>query len=359
MSALKLFHGCVKQINSVQFKYITSCTSNRSFLIRNTAILRKSSFHSLTLKNNTLLYRKLPLTACTRGFKVEVTDKVVDNIYIPTPVETFYELLEKLHDGYGIPWWLTIIASTVMLRTFFILPFAVLQQKVMAKIESTQIEINTYAEHLKQQTAVRAKESGWSQRQMADVYSEQISAFVKKVHKRENCRPFRMCYVSIAQVASWVTVTTAIGQMTGVYPSLFGTEVDIDFLPSLLTGGTLWFQDLVQSDFILPFLFGVSNVSLVLLWSLRRGPLTRIQHRLQYLLFSLSIGLVPTAMLMPSAITLYWTVSSLCGLVYFFLLRIPYVRRLLYIPLVPSEMKYPLKEMHQIFKIRFQSKKYF
>ncbi|XP_033114191.1 cytochrome c oxidase assembly protein COX18, mitochondrial-like [Anneissia japonica] len=382
-SALNILHNCSKT-NLLQHNchYFSGCINASRHPIWSSFKLAKSSFHSLTSRHvtsvqmpifnkqqkkhvkQTLLCGELsqithPSITFTRGFKVEISDAAVSNIYIPTPVETCYELLENFHDMYGLPWWFTIVASTFALRFAVIMPLAIMQQRVMAKIENVQIEINTYAEQLKQKTAVTAKENGWSQRKMANVYSNQISKFVRNVHMRENCRPMRMTYVSIAQAFIWVTMTTAIGQMTGVHPYIFGTEVDIDFLPALMTEGVLWFKNLVQPDFILPFLLGASNISLVMLWSLRRGPLSRTQHRSQFSLFAISAGLVPAAVTMPTAVTLYWTVSSMCGLAQFFILRIPSVRRLLYIPLSSSEMKRPLQEMLQIFKIRYQSKKYF
>ncbi|XP_022108769.1 mitochondrial inner membrane protein COX18-like [Acanthaster planci] len=279
--------------------------------------------------------------------------------YIPTPVECSYEFLERLQETSALPWWLTILATTLLVRGTLVLPFAVWQQQVLAKIENVQPEINTHAEHMKQQVALMAKELNWSQKEMANFYSQQVKFIVKRLHFDNRCQSRKIFYVGFVQAGIWSSLTIAIGQMTGRYPELFGTEPDVDYIPELTTQGALWFSDLTQFDFLMPVMLGLVNLALVEMWSLRRGPLTLLQHRLVNWFRLVSLGMVPIATMMPAALSLFWLSSSLAGLGQYALLRWPAFRRLVNIPQSPSEMKHPWQEMRQAFRVRYFSKKMF
>ncbi|XP_038061231.1 cytochrome c oxidase assembly protein COX18, mitochondrial-like [Patiria miniata] len=279
--------------------------------------------------------------------------------YMPTPVECSYEFLEHIHETLTLPWWLTILVTTFLLRGALVLPFSILQQRVLAKIENVQPQINTHAEHMKQQVALKAKELNWSQKEMANVYSQQVKFMVTRLHFDNKCQSRKIFYVGLVQMGVWSSLTMAIGQMTGKYPELFSTEMDVDFLPELATQGALWFSDLTQFDLAIPIMLGVVNLALVEMWSLRRGPLTLLQHRLVNWFRLLSLGMVPIATMMPAALSFFWLSSSLVGLGQFALLRWPAFRRLVDIPPSPSEMKHPLQEMKQAFRVRYFSKKMF
>lgn len=118
-----------------------------------------------------------PTRTSTRSFGgISVSGTENDEgIFIPTPTEKCYELLEYIHDNAGLPWWLTILATTILLRGVVVFPFAVWQQMILARIENAQPMINAYVEQIKQKLALHAKEEGWSQRHMAKVFSNEVS----------------------------------------------------------------------------------------------------------------------------------------------------------------------------------------
>nr|XP_054773858.1 cytochrome c oxidase assembly protein COX18, mitochondrial-like [Lytechinus pictus] len=299
-----------------------------------------------------------PLYTSTRSFGITISggEEATSSIYVPTPTEKCYELLEYIHDNAGLPWWLTILATTILLRGVVVFPFAVWQQMIFARIENAQPMINAYVEQIKQQLAILAKEKGWSQRHMAKVFTTEVRMLVSNVHYRNHCSSYKLSYLPFWQAGVWSCMTTSIGQMTGKFPELFSTELDIDVLPALASEGFLWFSDLMQTDLTLAILLGLVNVTLVELWSLRRGPLTRTQHYLQNTFRILAICSVPAAAMLPSAVSFYWLASSLCGLGQLALLRSPPVRRKLGIPHAPSEMKRPVDEMKAALKARYAKK---
>ncbi|XP_072050932.1 cytochrome c oxidase assembly protein COX18, mitochondrial-like [Amphiura filiformis] len=292
--------------------------------------------------------------------KIEIisSDKNLSQFYIPSPTEFAYEYLEHLNESY--PWWLTIAMVAVFFRTALILPFSVYQHRIFARLENSQVEINTQAEQLKQKSIATAKLQKWSQQQLEDYYGQELRYIVDDVHWNQRCSPRRLFYVVGAQMTLWSTFTVAIGQMTGKFPDLFMAEPDIDFLPELCTQGALWFSDLTEPSITLAILYGLVNLTLTELWSVRKGPLERTQHMGVYAFRGISVGMACVAACMPSAVTLYWLTSSMIGLVHFALLRIVGVRRLLDIAETPSEMKHPLTDTQKalIDKYTKKSKKY-
>ncbi|XP_071482766.1 LOW QUALITY PROTEIN: cytochrome c oxidase assembly protein COX18, mitochondrial-like [Diadema antillarum] len=277
-------------------------------------------------------------------------------MYIPTPTEKCYEFLEYIHDTAGLPWWLTILATTLLFRGAIVFPFTVWQQRILARIENAQPLINAYVEQIKQQLAIMAKEEGWSQRKMAKAFSNEVRLVVSNIHFRNRCSSHKLTYLPFWQAGIWLSMTTAIGQMTGKQPDLFSTELDIDVLPALATEGVLWFTDLMQTDMALAVLLGIVNITLVELSALRRGPLTRTQHYLQNVFRVVAVGSIPAAALMPAAVSFYWLVSSTIGLGQLALLRTPAIRRAVGIPHAPSEMKHPLQEMQTALKAKYAKK---
>ncbi|XP_071808874.1 cytochrome c oxidase assembly protein COX18, mitochondrial-like [Asterias amurensis] len=294
-----------------------------------------------------------------RLLNVSVTGVDEPLSYIPTPVECCYELLEHIHEVSAMPWWLTILTASFLFRGAIVVPFSIWQHKVLARIENVQPEINAHAEHIRQQVSLAAKELNWSKKEMAQFYSQQVKNIVHNFHFDHRCQSRKLFYVGFMQMGVWTTVTMAIGQMTGTYPELFMAEPEIDFLPELTTQGTLWFADMCQSDLLIPIMLGVVNLALVELWSLRRGPLTLLQHRLAIWFRLVSIGMIPVATMMPAAVSFFWLSSSLAGMAQFALLKWPMFRRFFDIPPSLSEMKHPLKELKQAFRIRYFSKRVF
>ncbi|XP_077999514.1 cytochrome c oxidase assembly protein COX18, mitochondrial-like [Glandiceps talaboti] len=282
-------------------------------------------------------------------------------VYIPTFDELGYEWIDYVHLQTSLPWWLTIIAATVAMRTAIHLPLAIMTQRTMARFENVQPEINGHVELFRQQTNIEAKERKWKPKFAAKKYDKGLREIVMAYHHRERCSPWRSLIPIGGHLITWYGMTIALGQMAGGSAQLFGTEMDVDFLPEFLNQGGLWFSNLTVPDpyFILPVMNFVTCIALIECWNLRRGPETKTFQRLKLLLRGVSLAMLPVATILPASIQLYWLTSSLCGLGYFFLLKQPTVRRMVGISRTPSEMTQPLKEMTYIFKARYLSKKIF
>ena len=110
-----------------------------------------------------------------RSFGISVSgSEKVQGVYVPTPTEKCYDLMEYIHDSVGLPWWLTILATTILFKGMIVFPFAVWQQMILARIENAQPLINAYVEQIKQQLAIIAKDERWSRRKMGKVFGQEV-----------------------------------------------------------------------------------------------------------------------------------------------------------------------------------------
>lgn len=90
------------------------------------------------------------------------------------PVHHFQEHLVLLHDLTGLPWWATIVVSTVALRTVITLPLAIYSNKVSAKLENITGEMPAIVQELKMEAAMARKKFQWSEQQTRIVYNRSV-----------------------------------------------------------------------------------------------------------------------------------------------------------------------------------------
>jgi|SRR6266498_910905 len=83
-------------------------------------------------------------------------------------------ILEFIHNSTNLPWWATILISTILLRTLLTLPIAIIQQKSGAKMLSLQPQIMEVFEKLKHDVVREVKKRNGS-------YEEFQSELTKKV----------------------------------------------------------------------------------------------------------------------------------------------------------------------------------
>lgn len=69
-----------------------------------------------------------------------------------------------LHENSGLPWWATIITSTILLRTTITLPVAIYQQYILAKLENIKLEMPNIAKEVKKEIAIAIKMYNWDER---------------------------------------------------------------------------------------------------------------------------------------------------------------------------------------------------
>lgn len=80
------------------------------------------------------------------------------------PVGHFQNMLLTVHDYTGLPWWATIIGTTVVLRSAITLPLAIHQHYILAKVENLNMEMVEISEELKKEMAVAIPLYKWDEK---------------------------------------------------------------------------------------------------------------------------------------------------------------------------------------------------
>uniref|UniRef100_A0A3Q3G902 OXA1L mitochondrial inner membrane protein n=1 Tax=Labrus bergylta TaxID=56723 RepID=A0A3Q3G902_9LABR len=147
-----------------------------------------------------------------------------------TPVGLIQYLLELMHVDLGLPWWGAIVVGTVLAR-LAVFPVIVKGQREAAKLNNVMPEMTKLTNRMNE-----AKQSG-NKFDFAKAYSD-LTLFQKK----NDVNPLRGFLVPLAQAPVFISFFIALRKMAYLP------------VPSLQTGGMLWFSDLTAADpfYILP-----------------------------------------------------------------------------------------------------------
>jgi len=91
-----------------------------------------------------------------------------------TPVAYMQDVLIKIHDYSGLPWWASIVLSTFLFRSVVTLPLTIYQHKITAKIEKIALEMPAIVEELKKEAAMAKQKFKWSDKQTQIVYRRSV-----------------------------------------------------------------------------------------------------------------------------------------------------------------------------------------
>lgn len=246
------------------------------------------------------------------------------------PVHLCEEVLVGLQQASGFPWWLNIVASTVLVRTVVTLPLAAYQMVILGRVEALQAEISELARRLRYEVSVRAREKNWTENHSRFQFKKNLRRIISQLYIRDNCHPFKASVLIWVQLPLWISISLALRNLS------------LD-LSDLTAGGALWFCDLSVPDptWILPVLLGLTNLLAVEVFSLQRlSEPTRLQRIMTNGVRTFSLLMVPIAASVPASMALYWFCSSLVGLGHQLLLRSPSVHQLLRLPGQRSQNPY-------------------
>lgn len=277
-----------------------------------------------------------------------------DPYYTSAIVVGMQDMLLTVNSLSGLPWWATIISTTVFLRLLITLPLARQQAVTVARMELIQPTINEIIESLRHNIAIKGKRLGKPLEEVNREFRMAARLHIKDIYKKEKCNPLRLYVLPWVQLPLWIVISLALRNLSGFFPK--GESYDVTSLchPDLLSGGLGWITDLSSSDpyYILPLIIGITNFVNIELNSLRKKEPSKWQSFITRLFRTLTIAMVLFASQVPSAMSLYWATSSSFGLVQNVLLMQPKVRRMLQIPKSPSESKTPIKDKLEVLKAR-------
>ncbi|XP_072896803.1 cytochrome c oxidase assembly protein COX18, mitochondrial [Hemitrygon akajei] len=300
--------------------------------------------------------RMLSLASCLPATPVSAPrPSWYESISDSVPVHLMENLLTNVQQSTGLPWWASIICTTVALRATVTFPLAIYQTYIIAKVENLQPEIAELAKRLRYEVSVRAKQVGWSESVARFRFRKNLKRIISELYVRDNCHPFKASLLVWVQLPLWICISFALRNL-----SLASSDPSaVSGAQDLSVGGTLWFPDLTLPDstWIMPISLGLINLLIVEIFALRKIELSKFQKYVTYMIRGFSVLMVPIAAAVPSSMALYWLTSSCVGLGQNLLLRAPSVRALCRIPKMKSDSDTPFRDLSAGFLAKYFPRK--
>ncbi|KAK9506433.1 hypothetical protein O3M35_008375 [Rhynocoris fuscipes] len=271
-----------------------------------------------------------------------------------TPVEYTQNFLISIHDFSGLPWWATIVGTTLALRCVITLPLSIYQTLILAKVENIAlVEMPELSKDIRKEVAKLALENNWDEKRTQKTYKRMLKSKWDSLVIKENCHPFKGTITLWFQLPLWVFFTAALRNIAYMLPHK-DAAAQIQYL-QMSVGGFLWIPNLTLPDhtWFLPALLGICNLAIIEMQTLRRvrqAPLT--QKYITNFFRCLSLALIPISAMVPSAVCLYWTTSSLIGFGQNLFLMSNSVRHAFNIPDTPTTLEKPYSQLLHDIKER-------
>ena len=208
------------------------------------------------------------------------------NLFGPV-VNVLGVVLLYFHQTLGVPWWLSIVMLTVIVRSL-LFPLTVKQVRSMRAMQDLKPHMDR----------VRAQFKDNPQRQREEM---------AKVYQDQGVNPLGGCLPILVQMPVFIGIFYVIRKFGGV-PGPNGTAPEY---PSFTDGGILWFQDLAHADpyYLLPIISAVTMLAATEITAKNMDPQQRWLMRL------LPVGFTVFLLNFPAGLFMYWITSNLVTLV--------------------------------------------
>lgn len=111
--------------------------------------------------------------------KTAANTDMISNLYehvsTSSPVLQMQQYLIQIHDYTGLPWWASIILSTVIFRSVVTLPLTIYQHTIVARLEKIKLELPEIASKLRREVSLVQVELKWSDIESKSVYERTVS----------------------------------------------------------------------------------------------------------------------------------------------------------------------------------------
>lgn len=306
-------------------------------------------------KQSLLLGSSYKPIMCNRYFSLESfvawQEKTYAGISNSFLVQTMQEGLLYIHDSTGLPWWATIIGTTVLLRGLMTLPLSIYQIYILAKVENISLELKDLVNELKRETAMAKHAYNLTDKQTMILYKKSLKKQWNNLIVRDNCHPFKASLVIWLQIPIWVCMSFALRNL--VYMQPIADAASLLTFTELSLGGFGWIPNLTVPDhsLVFPVAFGLTNLAVIEIQRLSklRQP-SRLYNIFTNVFRVFSIVMIPVAANVPACMCLYWVTSSSFGLMQNLFLLSPKLRRQLRIPEAPSELEKPYTHLREEIK---------
>ncbi|KAF0407576.1 60Kd inner membrane protein-domain-containing protein [Gigaspora margarita] len=233
-----------------------------------------------------------------------------------TPVGAVEALLEAIHVYTGLPWWGTIIFTTLVMRIIF-LPLIINSQRNTIKLISLQPKIEKMMEDFK-----KAKNSG------DNILLMRKHQQIREFYAENKISPLKNFYLIALQTPVMISFFIAVKKMAE-FP-----------VPGFENGGVLWFQNLTLPDpyYILPFLMSATFIAMM-----ETSDASRINtpsaNTMKWVFRGVTVISIPVAMSLSSSVHMYLMSSTIFSVLQTVLMNNKSIRRYLNLPNMPQMVK--------------------
>lgn len=226
-----------------------------------------------------------------------------------SPVGLLQHVFEYMHINLGMPWWLTIMISTIVIRTLMF-PLVIKAQKNAIRMNNTLPQMQVL--QLKMSNARRSGNALEANR-----YAHEMAAFMKE----NGIDPLKGLMVPLVQAPIFISFFFALRGMANLP------------VESFKTGGLFWFENLCITDpyYILPLITS-STLYLAIELGGEGGQLPENMRLMKYFLRAMPVVIFPFVINFPSAVLCYWVTSNTYSLFQVAFLKLNPVRKYFDLP---------------------------
>ncbi|XP_015793492.1 cytochrome c oxidase assembly protein COX18, mitochondrial-like [Tetranychus urticae] len=302
---------------------------------------RQSGAGCIQQLNGSQLTNSLTIRHASFG---ERLTSISESIALSWPVQKCTDSLIWVHEASGLPWWLSIIVSTVVFRSVIVFPFMCYDRRIMHKLINVGPEITSYTDKVAEELK-KLVQSG--QLKKEKFRATLFRAYKKKstqIYLDNNVHPGQRVVLIFFQFPFWITMSSSLNNLC-VRPYFLNDPLVHN---QFFTGGAAWFKDLTIADpyYVMPILFFVSIFSSIKFTELIKNqnrPVnvteTKFERYFMYFLKGWLLVLLGLSTVTPSGCVLYWATSAACGTLHHYLLSFPKVRRICRIPALKNDPK--------------------
>jgi YidC/Oxa1 family membrane protein insertase len=205
------------------------------------------------------------------------------NVFGPI-VNILGAVLLYFHQNMGVPWWLSIVLLTIIVRSL-LFPLTVKQVKSMRAMQDLKPRMDR----------VRAQFKDNPQRQREEM---------AKLYQDQGVNPLGGCLPILIQMPVFIGMFYVIRKFGGT-PGRTPPEYE-----SFTQGGILWFQDLAHADpyYLLPI------ISALTMLAATEITIKNVDPQQRWLMRLLPVGFTAFLLNFPAGLFMYWITSNLMTL---------------------------------------------
>lgn len=339
--------------------FTDQCTTRKSLHSQITDSIDASSLKLCILPNKYNTHSRY-ISTSSRLREKQDSPSVIQLIGESNVVHKVQDGLVNFHDFTGLSWWATVIIAAFTARTVFVLPLAIYQHYVTAKLEMVYNALNTTErENVTKKIHELSDKNNWDSKTMSKEYKKMIHRRKNELILEHNCHPAKTTIIVLFQAPVWITLSSALRNLIYMLP-VQDAHAQIIYL-QLKASSFLWLSDLTLPDqtWTIPVMLALVNLSNIQLnYSAKKQQNKGMGKFVLYVARGVILGVAYVSSTVPSIISLYWLTSGCYGLIQNIILLNPNVRQFLGIPFTKNTHKQPLSRIAKRIKGFFYFFKY-